>query len=48
MITDNYKESEFIAKPDSTLELYDVKVYNVGDKYDDVPLIKIFARLKQD
>ena len=48
LITDNYKESEFIAKPDSTLELYDVKVYNLGDEYDDVPLIKIFARLKQD
>lgn len=43
LITDNYKESEFIAKPKTTLEILGSKVYNEDGK----SCIKIFARMIQ-
>ena len=44
LITTNYPESEFIAKPNSTLEILGSRVYDESGK----PCIKIFARMIQD
>lgn len=44
LITSNYKESEFIARPKTTLEILGSKVYNYKDK----PGITIYARMLQD
>ena len=44
LITTNYPESEFIAQPNSTLEILGSTVYNDSGK----PCIKIFARMIQD
>ncbi len=43
LITDNYKESEFIAQPKTTLEILGSKVYNDSGK----SCIKIFAKMIQ-
>lgn len=44
LITTNYPESEFIAKPNSTLEILGSMVYDDSGK----PCIRIFARMIQD
>ena len=44
LITSNWEESEFIAKPNTTIDILGAKVYNSGGK----PYIKIFARLIQE
>lgn len=44
LITSNYPESEFIAKPNSTIEILGSKVYDDSGK----PSITIFARMIQD
>lgn len=44
LITDNIKESEFIAKPNSTLDILGAKVYNDNGNVS----ITIFSRLVQD
>ena len=44
LITTNYPESEFIAKPNSTLEILGAKVYDDSGK----SCITIFARMVQD
>lgn len=44
LITTNYPESEFIAKPNSTIEILGSKVYDDSGK----PSITIFARMIQD
>ena len=44
LITTNYPESEFIAKPNSALEILGARVYNDSGK----PCITIFARMIQD
>ena len=44
LITRNYAESEFIAKPNSTIEILGSSVYDESGK----PCIKIFARMIQD
>lgn len=44
LITDNYKESEFMAKPNSTIEILGSEVYNDGEK----DCIRVFGRLIQD
>ncbi len=44
LITENYPESEFIAKPNSTLEILGAKLYNDSGKN----CIKIFAKLIQE
>lgn len=44
LITDNWKESEFIAKPGSALEILGAEAYNDGAK----DCIRIFAKLIQN
>jgi len=44
LITDNWKESEFIAKPSSILDILGAEVYNDGEK----ECIRIFSRIIQD
>jgi hypothetical protein len=44
LISDNYQESEFIAKPDTILEILGAKVYNNDGKL----CITIFSRMIQD
>ena len=47
LLTDNIPESEFIACPNSTLEIFDVKVYNIIDKFGKRPAVKMIARILQ-
>lgn len=45
LLTDNFPESEFIACPNTTLEIFDVKVYNIDDRFGKRPAVKMFARI---
>lgn len=47
LLTDNIPESEFIAMPDSSLEIYDVKVYTINDRWGKRPGVKMYARIIQ-
>lgn len=44
LITDNWKESEFIAKPGATIEILGAEAYNDGEK----DCIRVFGRLLQE
>ena len=44
LITNNYAESEFIAQPNTTLEIIGAEAYNDGEK----DCVRIFARLLQE
>lgn len=48
LLTDNFPESEFIAVPDTSLEIYDVKVYTINDKWGKRPGIKMYAKIIQE
>lgn len=47
LLTDNYPESEFIACPNTILEIIDVIVYNINDRYGKRPAVKMIAKIKQ-
>ena len=44
LITDNWKESEFVAKPGSAIEILGAEAYNDGEK----DCIRVFGRLLQE
>ena len=48
LLTDNIKESEFIAMPNSCLEIYYVRVYTISDKWGKRTGVKMYARIKQE
>ena len=47
LLTNNYPESEFIACPKTTLEISDVIVYNIDDKFGKRPAVKMIAKILQ-